>query len=44
MIYIFTLEHVYSDETQTDSKLLGFFYNMKSLENTRELAAKRSGF
>lgn len=28
--YIYTLEHIYTDESHTDSKLLGFFNDLEN--------------
>ncbi|QRA42060.1 MULTISPECIES: hypothetical protein [Chryseobacterium] len=42
--FLYSLEHVYTDESHTDCKLLGFFDNLKELEKTIDVVSKFSGF
>lgn len=42
--FIFTLEHIYTDESHTNCKLLGFFDDLKELERIKNIASKFSGF
>lgn len=42
--FLYTLEHIYTDESHTDCKLLGFFDNLKELEKTIDIVSKFSGF
>lgn len=45
MIYfVYTLDHTYTDDTHTDSKRLGYFNNLKDLEEVKEKAIKLPGF
>lgn len=42
--FIYTLEHIYTDESHTNFKLLGFFDDLKELEKIKNIASKFSGF
>ncbi|AZA98582.1 hypothetical protein EG359_02720 [Chryseobacterium joostei] len=42
--FIYTLEHIYRDESHTDCKLLGFFDDLRELERIKNIASKFSGF
>jgi hypothetical protein len=42
--FIYTLEHIYTDESHTDCKLLGFFDNLRELERIKNKASEFSGF
>ncbi|MBP1165643.1 MULTISPECIES: hypothetical protein [unclassified Chryseobacterium] len=42
--FIYTLEHIYTDESHTNCKLLGFFDDLKELERIKNIASKFSGF
>lgn len=42
--YIYSLEHIYTDESHTDCKLLGFFNNLNKLEEIKNNASKFLGF
>ena len=42
--FIYTLEHIYTDESHTDCKLLGFFDDLRKLERIKNKASEFSGF
>lgn len=42
--FVYALEHVYTDETHTDSKFLGYFDDMEKLEEAKDNALKLPGF
>ena len=42
--YIYTLEHIYTDESHTACKLLGFFDDVEKLEQVKNCASELSGF
>lgn len=42
--FIYTLEHIYKDESHRDCKLLGFFDDLRELEKIKNIASKFSGF
>lgn len=42
--FIYTLEHIYTDESHTNYKLLGFFDDLKELERIKDITSKFSGF
>ncbi|WP_312346243.1 hypothetical protein [Chryseobacterium binzhouense] len=42
--FVYALEHIYTDDTHTDSKFLGYFDDMKKLKEAKENALKLPGF
>lgn len=42
--FLYTLEHIYTDESHTDYKLLGFFDDLIELEKIKNIATEFSGF
>ena len=42
--FIYSLEHIYTDELHTDCKLLGFFDDINELEKAKDVVSKFSGF
>lgn len=42
--FVYTLDHIYTDETHTDSKRLGYFSDLKELEEVKAKAVRLSGF
>lgn len=42
--FIYTLEHIYTDESHTDCKLLGFFDDLNELERIKKIVIEFSGF
>lgn len=42
--FVYTLDHTYTDETHTDSKRLGYFSDLKELEEVKVKAIRLSGF
>ncbi|WPO81966.1 hypothetical protein SD427_14490 [Chryseobacterium sp. JJR-5R] len=42
--FIYTLEHIYTDESHTGCKLLGFFDDLEKLEQVKSFASELSGF
>ncbi|WP_294266555.1 hypothetical protein [uncultured Chryseobacterium sp.] len=42
--FLYTLEHIYTDESHTACKLLGFFDDLEKLEQVKSFASELSGF
>lgn len=42
--FIYNLEHIYTDESHTDSKLLGFFNDLEKIEQVKSFALELSEF
>lgn len=42
--FIYILEHIYTDKSHTNCKLLGFFDDLRELERIKNIASKFSGF
>jgi hypothetical protein len=42
--FVYALDHIYTDETHTDWKFLGYFDDMKMLEKAKEKALTLPGF
>ncbi|MDO3423795.1 hypothetical protein QWT87_02765 [Chryseobacterium sp. APV1] len=42
--FVYVLDHIYTDETYTDFKRLGYFNDLKELEEAKNRAVQLSGF